>query len=135
MSYISHIMMVAGWKTVNVKEGLMSEVESIIKTSRMNASGITNSSQFVDAAIKEKLEKEARRRFEHVNMYEDHVKILDNKLDRAGRIVSVYFKDNKAWCEYCDENFCVHIQYAWTLDDVRAVLKERGMIEPSTARL
>ena len=126
--------MAVGWKTVNVKENLMSEVESIIKTTGMNASGITNPSQFVDAAIKEKLEKETRQRFEHVGVYEDHVKILDNKLDRLDRIVSVYFKDDAAWCDYCEKNFCVHIQYVWTIDEVCKILHERGMSEPSTAR-
>ncbi len=130
MLYLTYDMP-TGWKTVNIKEGLMNEVDAIIKTTKMNTAGINNSAQFVDAAIKEKLEKESRKRFEHVNMHDDHVKILDNKLDRVGRIVSVYFKDNKAWCEYCDENFCVHIQYAWSINTVRKILKDRGMIEPS----
>ena len=53
--------------------------------------GITNVAQFVDLALREKLEKFERRQFEHINMHEDHVKILDNKLGRTGRIVSVYF--------------------------------------------
>ena len=118
------------WKTVNVKKSLLDEVERVQRTDEAKKAGITNAAQFVDLALREALEKFERRRFEHINMYEDHVKILDNKLERAGRIVSVYFREAKAWCEYCDEHMCVHIQYAWELPDVRAVLSARKLAPP-----
>ena len=118
------------WKTVNVKKSLLDEVERVQRTDEAKKAGITNAAQFVDLALREALEKFERRRFEHINMYEDHVKILDNKLGRAGRIVSVYFRDAKAWCEYCDEHMCVHIQYAWEIPDVREVLSARKLAPP-----
>ena len=118
------------WKTVNVKKSLLDEVERVRRTDEAKKAGITNAAQFVDLALREALEKFERRRFEHINMYEDHVKILDNKLGRAGRIVSVYFRDAKAWCEYCDEHMCVHIQYAWEIPDVREVLAARKIAPP-----
>ena len=118
------------WKTVNVKKSLLDEVERVQRTDEAKKAGITNAAQFVDLALREALEKFERRRFEHINMYEDHVKILDNKLERAGRIVSVYFRDAKAWCEYCDEHMCVHIQYAWEIPDVREVLSARKLVPP-----
>ncbi len=118
------------WKTVNVKKSLLDEVERVQRTDEAKKAGITNAAQFVDLALREALEKFERRRFEHINMYEDHVKILDNKLERAGRIVSVYFREAKAWCEYCDEHMCVHIQYAWEIPDVREVLAARKIAPP-----
>ncbi len=118
------------WKTVNVKKSLLDEVERVRRTDEAKKAGITNAAQFVDLALREALEKFERRRFEHINMYEDHVKILDNKLGRAGRIVSVYFREAKAWCEYCDEHMCVHIQYAWEIPDVREVLAARKIAPP-----
>ena len=118
------------WKTVNVKKRLLDEVERIQRTDEAKKAGITNVAQFVDLALREKLEKFERRRFEHINMHEDHVKILDNKLERAGRIVSVYFRGAKAWCEYCDEHMCVHIQYAWEIPDVREILSARKLAPP-----
>ncbi len=118
------------WKTVNVKKSLLDEVERVRRTDEAKKAGITNAAQFVDLALREALEKFERRRFEHINMYEDHVKILDNKLERAGRIVSVYFREAKAWCEYCDEHMCVHIQYAWEIPDVREVLAARRIAPP-----
>ena len=123
------------WKTVNVKKSLLDEVERVQRTDEAKKAGITNAAQFVDLALREALEKFERRRFEHINMYEDHVKILDNKLERAGRIVSVYFRDAKAWCEYCDEHMCVHIQYAWEIPDVRAVLSARKLAPPPSRRV
>ena len=118
------------WKTVNVKKSLLDEVERVRRTDEAKKDGITNVAQFVDLALREKLEKFERRRFEHINMHEDHVKILDNKLGRTGRIVSVYFRDAKAWCECCDEHMCVHIQYAWEIPDVRKVLSARKLVPP-----
>ena len=118
------------WKTVNVKKSLLDEVERVQRTDEAKKAGITNAAQFVDLALREALEKFERRRFEHINMYEDHVKILDNKLERAGRIVSVYFREAKAWCEYCDEHMCVHIQYAWEIPDVREALSARKLTPP-----
>ena len=118
------------WKTVNVKKSLLDEVERVRRTDEAKKAGITNAAQFVDLALREALEKFERRRFEHINMYEDHVKILDNKLERAGRIVSVYFREAKAWCEYCDEHMCVHIQYAWEIPDVREALSARKLTPP-----
>lgn len=120
------------WKTINVKKGLLDEVEKMLQGQTMRNEGITNASQFVDSALKEKIEKLGRKRFEHINKYEDHVKILDNKLDKVGRIVSVYFKDERTWCDYCDENFCVHTQYAWEIPEVRKILQNYGIKSPSS---
>ncbi len=118
------------WKTVNVKKVMMDEVEKMLQTDAVRGEGITNMSQFVDLALREKLEKLEKKRFEHINMYDDHVKILDNRLGRAGRILSVYFRDTRAWCEYCDEHMCVHIQYAWEIPDVREVLAASKIAPP-----
>ena len=118
------------WKTVNVKKAMMDEVERMLRTDAVRKDGITNMAQFVDLALREKIERLERMRFEHINMYDDHVKILDNKLGRTGRILSVYFRDTRAWCEYCDEHMCVHIQYAWEIPDVREVLAARKIAPP-----
>ena len=122
--------MVNEWKTINVKRGLMEEVERLLQSTMVKREGITNMSQFLDAAIKEKIIKVETKRFDHVNMYEDHVKILDNNLEKHGRIVSVYFRGTRAWCDYCEEHICVHIQYAWEIPEVRRVLEKRKMTPP-----
>ncbi|NIO20998.1 MAG: hypothetical protein GTN76_09720 [Candidatus Aenigmarchaeota archaeon] len=75
---------------------------------------------------------EHRPRFEHVNTYDNHVKILDNQMNR---IAEVYFKTNdKSWCSLCNSHDCVHIEYAWTLPKIAKILREHGFKSPSEKR-
>lgn len=59
----------------------------------------------------------------HVNVFEDHVTISEDKEGKT-RINSVYVKLNgkglmRLWCE-SDESFeCSHVKYAWTLHKVQ----------------
>jgi hypothetical protein len=62
-------------------------------------------------------------RFQHINTYEDHAKIADYE---SRKIVSVYFRDNEAYCDLDDAMDCEHIECALTLDDVREALKANG---------
>ncbi len=59
----------------------------------------------------------------HVNVYEDHVTIGQEK-DGKTHIINIYVKVNgkgimRLWCEE-DESFeCIHTQYAWSLPKVQ----------------
>ena len=59
----------------------------------------------------------------HVNVFEDHVTIAEEK-DGMTRITNVYVRVNgngimRLWCEL-DESFdCGHVEYAWTLPSVQ----------------
>ena len=59
----------------------------------------------------------------HVNVFEDHVTIGEEK-DGKLRVINVYVKLNgkgmmRLWCE-ADESFeCIHVKYAWTLPKVQ----------------
>ena len=59
----------------------------------------------------------------HVNVFEDHVTIGEEK-DGKLRVINVYVKLNgkgimRLWCEK-DESFeCIHVKYAWTLPKVQ----------------
>ncbi len=120
------------WQTVPLKKGLLAEINMLLqlKTVR-DEEGISNVSRFVDQAVREKMERLERKRFELINMHDDHVKVLDSKLEKMGRIVSVYFREGgRAWCDYCEEHLCVHIQYAWEVPDVRKILDRNGATPP-----
>ena len=124
-------MVSRGWRTVNVKEVLLVQIEKVLDTEAAKNEGLINLSQFIDSALKEKLELLKQKHLNHLNMYEDHVKILDSKLEGRGRIVSVYFKrDDGPWCDYCEEPDCVHVQYAWELPEARKVLEGYGLKPP-----
>ena len=62
-------------------------------------------------------------RFEHLNTYENHATIYDNKLDTE---LDIYFHENGIiWCDYCKSPGCEHIDYTLELEDIQKVLKEK----------
>ena len=123
------------WVTTKVRRTLEHEIEKALRSDEAKKEGLTNKAQFVDYAIRELLTRLEVERMNHLNMYDDHVKILDNRLGKLGRIVSVYFKrEDKPWCDYCEETDCVHVQYAWELPEARKVL-ERHNLKPPPSRV
>ena len=119
------------WVTTKVRRTLHDEIGRALRTEEARRNGLTNTAQFVDTAVRELLERCESDRFNHVNMYDDHVKILDNRLERVGRIVSVYFRrGRRSWCDYCEAADCVHVQYAWELPDVKEKLAGQGLTPP-----
>jgi len=66
----------------------------------------------------------------HFNLDEKGVRILDRGLatenSPRGRIVDIYFKDKKAWCEHDDSFDCKHVEYALSLPVVQEILKKKG---------
>lgn len=125
-------MVKGDWRTVNVKKALLEQIEKIINSEEVKKEGITNTSQFIDSALKEKLEEIEQKRFAHQNTYDDKVRILDNKIGKMGDIVTIFLKDEskKGFCDYCESENCVHVKYMWELEDVVKILKKRGFKSP-----
>lgn len=67
---------------------------------------------------------------QHFNLDENGVRILDPSLaapnSPKGRIIDVYFKQKKIWCDYDESDDCRHIKYALSLPIVQEILKKRG---------
>ena len=123
------------WTAANVRISLLRRIKKALESEEAKEEGLNNVNQFIDSAIRELLEKLEQKRMNHLNMYDDHVKIMDNKLGKIGRIVSVYFKKgNKPWCDYCRESDCIHVQYAWEIADVRKIL-EKYRFSPPPSRV
>ncbi len=119
------------WSTTSVRSTLVEEIKKILQTKAAKREGLTNVSQFVDTAVRDLIDRIESERMTHLNMYDDHVKILDNHLGNIGRIVSVYFKrGRRSWCDYCEEPGCVHVQYAWEIPKVGKILRGMGMKPP-----
>lgn len=125
-------MVKTDWRTVNVKNALLNKIERIIKYDEIKQEGITNVSQFIDSALKDKIQKLERERFSHQNTYDDKVRILDNKIGKMGDIVTIFLRDEskKGFCDYCESNNCVHVKYMWELESVVKILKKRGFHSP-----
>ena len=121
------------WNTVRIREGTYKEIEKALETDEMERLGVSSISQFVTNALIKQLEELRQKSIEYVNMSEDHVKIMDRKLGKMGRIVAVHFRPQRPpYCDYCGESDCVHVQYVWELPGARAILKERGLQPPAS---
>lgn len=119
------------WNTIRVRESTYREIEKALNYDEVKKEGISSITQFVTNAITKHLKELESERMKHINMYDDHVKIMDNNLGNIGRIVSVYFKKGKtSWCDYCEETDCIHVQYAWEIPDVRSILETQGLKPP-----
>ncbi|MEM2841634.1 MAG: hypothetical protein QXN62_08770 [Candidatus Bathyarchaeia archaeon] len=64
-------------------------------------------------------------RFEHLNVYQEHVTIWDKKLRR---LVDVYFSGRKpyVYCSLCEDHECDHTRFALSIPEVLKALKEKG---------
>ena len=121
------------WNTVRVREGTYREIEKALESDEMERLGISSISQFVTNALIKQLEELRQESMEHINMYDDHVKIMDRKLGKMGRIIAVHFKqEHLPYCDYCEETGCIHVQYAWELPEARAVLRGYGLQPPAS---
>jgi predicted nucleic acid-binding Zn-ribbon protein len=64
------------------------------------------------------------------NAGEKGVKIQDPSLATKhsphGFIVDVYFRDGKAFCDYCQSSECKHVEYALSLPLVQKIFKKKG---------
>lgn len=119
------------WISIQVRRDLLAGIKSIMVSDAAKAAGLSNTTRFIDVAIREKLGRFRQKHLSHVNMYNDHVKIMDRSIDDVGRIVSVYFGEGTfPHCDYCGGNDCVHVRYAWSIPGVRSVLMSRGIKPP-----
>ena len=106
-----------------IPKSLIDEVDKLV-----GLQGYRSRSEFIKDAIRNLLRDYNQiltvPRFVHTNTYEDHATIRDNS---NGREINVYFKEGGvAYCGYCKEQSCEHIDYALTLPKVTEPLKERG---------
>ena len=123
--------MVGNWKTAMIRGELLVKVKAIVESNAAKNQGVTNTSQFIDLAIREKIEKFKIVSLSHISTYEDHVKILDLMLGERGRIVAVDFNnDGSPYCDYCEAPDCVHVQFAWEIPKARDILYGHGFAPP-----
>ena len=123
--------MAGNWRTAMIRDKLFVRVKAIVESNGAKSQGVTNISQFIDLAVRDKIREFKMVSLSHISTYEDHVKILDLMLDECGRIVSVYFnKDGSPHCDYCEKIDCVHVQFAWEIPKARDILHGHGLAPP-----
>ena len=123
--------MTGSWRTAMIRGDLLVRVKAIVESNAAKNQGVTNISQFIDLAIRDKIKEFKIASLSHISTYEDHVKILDLMLGEHGRIVSVDFNnDGSPYCDYCEAPDCVHVQFAWEIPKARDILYGHGFAPP-----
>ena len=117
--------------TVKIPKELTDEMDKLI-----GALGFRSRGEIAKEAIrqllnhyKESLASPELPKIEHFNISENGVRILDRTLANGvsrGRIIDVYFKPDKAWCEYCEATNCQHVKFALSIPEVQKILHKKG---------
>ncbi|NWG09600.1 MAG: hypothetical protein HXX80_04755 [Nitrososphaerales archaeon] len=115
------------WNKVNIPQEMLDLVDKYLQTEMAKQKGLKSRSDVAILAFRQFLEREgmyaSKPRFEHLNTYEDHVKIWDNRLDR---VASVYFKEDNVLCDICESDECVHLGFALSIPEVVNALERHG---------
>ena len=124
------------WISAQVRRPLLYNVREFLKTDAAKLAGLTNSTQFIDVAIKELMEKLQPESIVVDSIYEDRIVLQDWEAENHPVFLSVYFdKKKKPYCTYCNETDCLHVQYAWEVPEARRILKQHGATPPPSKRL
>lgn len=114
---------------ISIKKELADAVDEFVK--KHPDIGFRSIAEFVEDAMRRRAESlgilkyPIKTRFEHCNVYEDHVTIMDNEINK---LIDVYFRSDKPFCEYCEESNCDHTRFILELPKVVKVLQEHGWV-------
>ena len=111
-----------GYSTVRLKDELVKKIDDMVETDIAKEHGITSRADFVTQAVLKALDN-FKPRFEHQNMIEGTVRIIDYQMRRTAELD---FRENGSiYCNVCRALDCEHIRYALEQTDIQKALKER----------
>jgi hypothetical protein len=124
------------YTTVRLPKELIDEIDQILK---LGLKGYKSRAELIKEAIRDKLKTfppmpeqapvQALPPIEHFNIDENGVRILDRTIANGGsngRIIDVYFKQDRVWCEHCQSADCRHVKFALTIPKVQETLRQKG---------
>ncbi|HML02275.1 MAG TPA: hypothetical protein VK487_02765 [Candidatus Bathyarchaeia archaeon] len=129
-------MPVGKYRGMSFPRELVDKIEEYLKVHP--EMGYTSLTDFATDAIRERcrelriLVPEPARdlpSIEHFNIDENGVRILDRTIANGGsngRIIDVYFKQDRVWCDYCQSEDCRHVKFALTIPKVQETLRQKG---------
>lgn len=111
------------YSAVRIPKGQIEAIEAFLKTDRSKTLGYNYKVEIISQAVREFLEKH-QPRFEYINTLGDHVKIADYELKK---IINVYFvSDGHIFCDNCQADECIHIDYILDLPTIQELLEKKG---------
>jgi len=129
-------MPIGKYRGITLQRELVNRIEEYIKAHP--EMGYKSLADFITDAVREKCIElkiltptptPEQPQLEHFNISEQGVRILDRTLANGysrGRIIDVYFKPDKVYCEYCGSEKCKHVEFALSIPKVREILTEKG---------
>jgi len=113
------------FRGVSLKRELVEEVENFVH----NYPQYKSIADFVHEAVRIRMEEVRRSyaekplpRFEHFNKGPNGVKITDRLQQR---IADIEFKPKGIFCELCQKNRCEHINFAYSVPEIRSIIAEK----------
>ena len=121
----------AGFKSITVSETVYDRFQKVYQSSKddLAMKGVNSFSGYVTHILEEMMQKDktfARYApmIKKISVDDDRVILKDNMKDR---IVEVAVQNGELYCQFCEENDCVHIGFVFSLPDVYEVLNARGI--------
>jgi len=125
-----------GWIYVGIPEEITRILDKIVESRKH---GFRSRADIVLEGTKHLLtelgEYPAKPRFEHYNIYEDHITIIDNDASKGREWIDIYFRADRPYCERCEETNCEHIKAILEMPDVIKELKEHGWAVTETGKI
>jgi metal-responsive CopG/Arc/MetJ family transcriptional regulator len=115
--------------TIRILRKLVYDVEEFLKTPQGRR--WKNRVDFIETAIRDKLDEYKPKRFELINHHENIIRVLDNQIGEHGDIVELRIKNGRIYCSECEvKDYCLHIKFAWSDPELAAELKKAGLRSP-----
>jgi len=126
-------MPIGPYRGVTLQRELLNRIEEYIRAHP--EMGYKSLADFITDAIRDKCEQlkiltptPEQPQLEHFNISENGVRILDRTITSKtsrGRIIDVYFKQKRVWCENCDATNCQHVKFAMNIPEAQKILQEK----------
>ena len=118
------------WSNVRVRKSIIEQINQFLKSKEADKLGILNTADFVNLAIRKSIEEINLGRFEHFNLQDNIIRVLDKEIGQRGDIIEIFHKNNLLRCSYCEKIDCVHVKFLWTDTSLVKEFKRLGIKEP-----
>lgn len=116
-----------GWGKMSIRKKMKEKIDDFIETEVAKDYGLTNSTQFLDVAVREALEKYKKKRFEHFNFADNIIRLIDNDQPKGTPYIEIVLNNNHLICRVCESKNCIHIAEAWNNKQIAKQMKRKGL--------
>ena len=115
------------WVSTKIPKKMYDKIEKFLKSNEGKELGYNSKSDFIVQAARELLEKHDKPRFQHFNLQDNIIRLIDDELPSGKDIVEIRLNKNKLRCGHCSLMDCVHIEAVWNFSDIANKLTKKGV--------